>query len=154
MTIRWQVALLLSLAAVVFQSCSALGRFVRRNDPPPGCSQTHYLEAVSLSIYPDPLPDARQIDGWRLRVRSDSPEECRATIRIVEVERNLPAAEGGGNLILGVNDIKLSPVRDYRFAGDERCFNVVGESQGNKVEIKGPEAFCALHIDKSWWTMR
>ena len=142
-------------AAVVFQSCGAFSRLIGRSGPPVArCSEVHQLEAVSLSIYPDPLPENRQIEEWRLRVRSDSQEECHANIRIVEVERDLLAAQGGGSLILGVNDLKLSPVRDYRFTGDERCFNVVTESQDDKIQIKGPRTFCALHIDKSWWTMR
>jgi hypothetical protein len=112
------------------------------------------MEVVSLRIYPDPLPDARRIDEWRLRVRSDTAEECQAFIRIVEVERDIVAAEAGAFLILGVNEIKLPPAQNYQFTGSERCFNVVARYKENQINIEGPKTFCALHIDDRWWTMR
>lgn len=106
-------------------------------------------------MYPDPLPDARRIEEWRLRVRSDAPEECHVFIRIVEIEREgVVAAEGASALMRGVNEIKLGSAQNYRFTSNERCFNVVVQSQESKVQLEGPQAFCALHIDNQWWTMR
>ncbi len=149
MLITRRLLFIVCAAALIFQSC-----VFRKTDSPAACSQRHHLEVVSLSIYPDPLPDARRIDEWRLRVRFDTPEECQALIRIVEIERDIVAAETAAFLILGVNEIKLPPAQDYRFTADERCFNVVAQSKEAELQIKGPHAFCALHIDNRWWTMR
>jgi hypothetical protein len=141
--------LLLTLAAT--SGCS-----VFRRQPPPTsvCSESHGLEVVSLAIYPDPLPDTRRLDEWRLRVRSDTPQECNVAFRIVEVEHDTVAAERNAFLILGVNDLTVGPKVDYQFTGDQRCFKVVAESNKTPLDVRGPKSFCAVHVDGSWWSMR
>jgi hypothetical protein len=149
MATTWSLAFLLMVLATIFQSC-----VFRKTDLPAPCTERLHLEVVSLSIYPDPLPDARPIDEWRLRVRSDTPAECQAFIRVVEVEREIVAAEAAAFLILGVNEVKLRPSQNYQFTGNERCFNVVAQLKEGKIQIEGRQTFCALHIDNRWWTLR
>ena len=146
----FRLAFLLAVAAImIFQNC-AFGK----SDLPIPCSQRDHLEIVSLSIYPDPLPDTRRVEEWRLRLRFDSAEECQTPVRIVEIERDVVAAETAALLKSGVNEIKLAPAQDYRFTANERCFNVVVASKESKIQIDGPQTFCALRIDNRWWTMR
>jgi hypothetical protein len=147
--------LLLGLPTVIIQSCSALNVFKKTEAPAATvCNQAQHVEVVSLAFYPDPLPDARRIDEWRLRVRSDTPDECQTLIQIVEVERELVAAQSSAYLILGVNEIKLIPDPEYRFTANERCFNVIAKSADGAIQIEGPKTFCALRIDNRWWTIR
>jgi hypothetical protein len=100
------------------------------------------------------LPDTRRLDEWRLRVRSDTPQECNVGFKIVEVEHETVAAERNAFLILGVNDLTVGPKVSYQFTGDQRCFKVVAESNNAALDVRGPKSFCAMHVDNSWWTMR
>jgi hypothetical protein len=111
------------------------------------------VSIVSLGIYPDPLADGNPITEWNLRVHSEGEETCSAPIHIVEVEREIVAAETSALIKAGTNDLKLAPRRDYRLTGDTRCFNVVwtAPKSGTKPEV--PKSFCALRID-NWWSMR
>jgi hypothetical protein len=111
------------------------------------------MSIVSLGIYPDPLADGGGVAEWSLRVRSDSDEVCRSSFQIVEVEREVVAAETSALIKSGANDIKLAPAPDYRLTGDTRCFNVVVAGAAADTKTETPKNFCALHIDK-WWTMR
>ena len=138
---------LLAVGAVV-----VLPNFVFGRDVAKPCSQRDHLKIASLSIYPDPLPDSSRVEEWRLRLRSDGKEACQIPIRIVEVERDVVVAESAAVVEAGANEITLAPAPDYRFATDTRCFVVVA-STDRKIQIEGPKAFCALHID-NWWTMR
>jgi len=148
-----RLLLLFGLAVAIIQSCSALN-VSTKTESPAVCNQAEHLEVVSLAFYPDPLPDARRIDEWRLRVRSDTPNECQTLIQIVEVEREFVAAESSAYLILGVNEIKLIPDQEYRFSASERCFNIIAKSTEGAIRLEGPKTFCALRIDNRWWTMR
>jgi hypothetical protein len=112
------------------------------------------LEILSLSIYPDPLPTTRRLEEWNLRLRSDSAEDCQTPIRIIEIERDIVAAETAAHIKVGANEIKFTPVPAYRFTANERCFNVVVASKETKIQIDGPQTFCALLLDNRWWTMR
>jgi len=111
------------------------------------------VSIVSLGIYPDPLANGRKISAWNLRVRSDSEETCRAPIHIVEVERDIVAAETSALIKTGTNDLKLASTPDYWLTGDTRCFNVVWTAAGSQTKREAPQSFCALLID-NWWTMR
>jgi hypothetical protein len=141
---------LLIFAIIATAGCSVF----RRRNTAVVCGEDHGLEVVSLGMDPDPLPDTRRLDEWRLRVRSDTPRECNALFRIVEVEHDVVAAEKSAFLILGVNDIKIGPKVSYTFAGDQRCFKVVAEANNTALDVRGPKSFCAMHVDNSWWTMR
>ena len=143
-----RLAFLLGVAGMIFQNCA----FSKSDSPT--CNQRDHLEIVSLSIYPDPLPDMKRLEEWSLRLRFNGAEECQTSIRITEVERDIVTAETVALLRLGVNAIKLVPAQDYRFTANERCFKVVVASKESQIQIDGPQTFCALHIDNRWWTMR
>jgi hypothetical protein len=145
----FRLAFLLGIAALVIFQNSAFG-----NDSPKPCSPRDHLKIVSLSIYPDPLPDTKRVEEWLLRLRSDSAGECQTPIRIIEMERDIVAAETAALIKSGANEIKLAPAPDYRFTANERCFNVIVASEESKIKIDGPQAFCALRINNRWWTMR
>jgi hypothetical protein len=119
------------------------------------CGKEHKLEIVSLAIYPDPLPESRRIDQWRVRIRSDAPKECQTTIRIVEAGTSDPITQEK-LLILSpsVNDISLSAGERYRLTGTERCFDVVTDSDGSKSSIDSARKWCARLVDGRWWSMR
>ena len=149
-----RLILLFGIAAALIQSCGVVSSFRTTTESPAVCNQAQHLEVVSLALFPDPLPDARRIDEWRLRVRSDTPNECQTLLQIVEVERELVAAQSSAFLILGVNEIKLIPEPEYRFTASERCFNIIAKSTEGAIQLEGPKTFCALRIDNRWWTMR
>jgi hypothetical protein len=142
--------ILLLLGIIAACGCSVF----RKPAVPAACSESHGLEVVSLGIYPDPLPDTRRLDEWRLRVRSDTPQECNVAFSIVEVESETVAAERNAFLILGVNDLTIGPKVNYQFSGDQRCFKVVAHSYNTPLDVHGPTSFCAMHVANSWWSMR
>jgi hypothetical protein len=119
------------------------------------CGKEHKLEIVSLAIYPDPLPESRRIDEWRVRIRSDAPKECQTTIRIVETGTSDPITQEK-LLVLSpsVNDISLSTAERYRLTGTERCFDVMTDSDGSKRSVDSPKKWCARLVDGRWWSMR
>ncbi len=118
------------------------------------CSHSDHLKIISLSIHPDPLPDASRVEEWLLRLRYNSEAECQTVIQIVETEREVVAAEAAVLIRSGANEIKLTPAPDYRFMANERCFNVVLTATDSKIESEDRQAFCVLRIDNRWWTMR
>ena len=118
------------------------------------CGQRDRLNIVSLSIYADPLPDKSRVEAWLLRLRSSSEADCQTVIRVIETERDMVAAETLALIRWGANEIKLAPAPGYQFTADEGCFDVVLVSKQSKIKIDGPSAFCALHIDNRFWTMR
>jgi len=140
---------LLIAAAIVALPNSLFGA----TSPKP-CNQSDHLKIVSLSIYPDPLTDAQHLERWDLRIRSESEEACETPIRIVEVERNIVAAQTNALIETGANAIKLAPAPDYQFTANERCFNVVLTATESKSATDDRQLFCAVRIDNRWWTMR
>jgi len=138
------------MGAVVFQSCT-----FRQGERAVSCGTEQKLEIVSLALYPDPLPESRRIDEWRMRIRSDAPKECQTTIRVVETGTSDPISQEK-LLVLSpsVNDISLSAAERYRLTGTERCFDVVADSDGSKQPIDSPRKWCARLVDGRWWSMR
>jgi hypothetical protein len=76
------------MGAIVCQSC-----IFRQQERAVSCGKENKFEIVSLAIYPDPLPESRRIDEWRVRIRSDAPKECQTTIRIVETGTSDPITQ-------------------------------------------------------------
>ena len=111
--------------------------FVFGADLPKPCRQSDHLEILSLSIYPDPLPTTRRVEEWNLRLRSDSAEDCQIPIRIIEIERDVVAAETAAHIKVGANEIKFTPAPAYRFTANERCFNVIVASKETKLQVPG-----------------
>src|SRR4030095_8249879 len=71
-------AMMLGLTALILQSCAT------SQTPHQGsCGKTPKLELESLTMFPDPLPEARKIDQWRATIRSDSSDICHATLAII-----------------------------------------------------------------------
>src|SRR5690348_4716835 len=68
-SVRRLAASVLALGILATCGCSIF----HRSTGSAVCAESHGLEVVSLAIYPDPLPDTRRLDEWRLRVRSDTP---------------------------------------------------------------------------------
>ena len=145
----FRLAFLLGAAAIVIYHDFAFGGAL-----PKPCSQSDRLEILSLSFYPDPLPTPRRLEEWNLRLRSDSADDCQTPIRIIEMERDIVAAETAAHIKVGANEIKLTPAPAYQFTANERCFKVVVASEESKIQIDGPQTFCALLLDNRWWTMR
>jgi hypothetical protein len=135
------------LMGLIFQSCGAV-----RTGP---CSKTQNLELVSLAMYRDPLPEARKIDQWRAIIRSDSSAICQTSISIAEAEsKQLITHETKTDLSLGINQILLYSLDDYRLSGKEVCFEVNVSIDGNKIPIDAARRFCARTIDRGLWSMR
>ena len=119
------------------------------------CGQTPNLEVISLTMFPDPLPEARKIDQWRAILRSDSSDLCQTTLAIVEEGKPQPVAqERKVELTLGANEILFTSIDSYRMSGNRICFEITGYLDGSKAAIKSPRRFCARTIDKGLWSMR
>ena len=119
------------------------------------CGRTPNLELVSLAMAPDPLPEARKIDTWRAIIRSDSADVCRTTIDVVEAESQKPVTpELRSEVSLGMNEVILDSLANYRLSGNEICFTVGAYINNNKVALQSPRRFCARTIDRGWWSMR
>ena len=142
--------MLLIALVIVCQSC-----IFWRGEGAVACGKEHKLEIVSLAIYPDPLPESRRIDQWRVRIRSDAPKECQTTIRIVEAGTSDPITQEK-LLILSpsVNDISLSTAESYRLTGKEQCFEAVIDRDGSRRPVDSPQKWCARLVDGRWWSMR
>jgi len=144
-----QIALF-CLIAMSFAGCAAL-----TNPYLGSCGKTPNLEIVSLTMFPDPLPESRKIDQWRAIVRSDSSELCQTTLAIVEEGKTQPITpERQVELTLGANEILFTSVDSYRMRGNRICFEITGYLDGNKTALKSPRRFCARVIDKGVWSMR
>ena len=144
-----QIALF-CLIAIGISGCATLA-----NSYLGSCGKTPNLEVVSLTMFPDPLPESRKIDQWRAIVRSDSAELCQTTLAIVEEGKSQPLTqERKVELTLGANEILLYSTDDYRLTGNRTCFELTGYINGNKAAIATPRRFCARTIDKGWWSMR
>ena len=119
------------------------------------CGRTPKLELVSLALAPDPLPEARKIDTWRAIIRSDSADVCQTTLDIVEAETQKPVTpELQSEVSLGMNEVILDSLADYRLSGNEICFTVGAYINNNKITLESPRRFCARTIDRGWWSMR
>jgi hypothetical protein len=141
---------LFCLIAIGLSGCATL------SDPYLGsCGKKPNLEIISLTMFPDPLPEARKIDQWRAIMRSDSAELCQTTLAIVEEGKSHPITqERKVELTLGANEILFTSVDSYRMSGNRICFEITGYLDGNKAPVKSPRRFCARTIDKGWWSMR
>ena len=119
------------------------------------CGRTPNLELVSLAMAPDPLPEARKIDTWRAIIRSDSADVCQSTLDVVEAETQKPVTpELQSEVSLGMNEVILDSLANYRLSGNEICFTVGAYINGNKIALQSPRRFCARTIDRGWWSMR
>ena len=138
------------MGAIGFQSC-----IFRQPEHAVLCGQEQKLEVVSIAIYPDPLPESRRIDEWRVRIRSDAPKECQTTVRLVETGASNPITQE--KLLVfspGMNDISLNLAESYRLSGTEQCFAAVTDSDGSKRPVDSPRKWCARLVDGRWWSMR
>jgi hypothetical protein len=146
-------AMVLGLTALILQSCAT------SQTPHQGsCGKTPKLELESLTMFPDPLPEARKIDQWRAIIRSDSSAICHATlavVAIVEDGKTEPITlEKQAELSLGANNIVLYTIDSHRLSGKEVCFEMTAHINGNKAPIEAPRRACARTIDRGWWSMR
>ena len=140
----------LALFFIVAAEAFVTPRTAAGNDDVRPCDS---VSIVSLGMYPDPLADGNKVTEWNLRVHSDGEKTCRVPIRIVELERNVVAAETSALIETGTNDLKLGSMPDYRLTGETRCFNVIWTAAETRTKPEAPQTFCALHID-NWWSMR
>jgi len=113
------------------------------------------LELVALTMYRDPLPEARRIDQWRAIIRSDGQGVCRATLNIVDgAKKELISHQAETELSLGTNEVILYSLDNYRLTGNEVCFEVNASIGADKVNLKSPQPFCARTMGSGWWSMR
>jgi hypothetical protein len=138
------------LLALALQSCGLWQK------PRAGsCPKMPKLEVVSLAMIPDPLPEARKINQWRVIVRSDSSELCQATLGIVEADtEKWVTPEQKSELSLGTNDVTFYALSDYRLSGTEVCFELIAHIGEDKISVDSRRRFCARTIDRGWWSMR
>jgi len=119
------------------------------------CGKTPNLELTSLTMYRDPLPEARKIDEWRAIVRSDSSDVCQTTLTVVDAEtKQVISHQTKIDLTLGANEIPLYSIEDYRLSGNQVCFEVTAYINGAQAPLDSPRTFCARTIDRGWWSMR
>jgi len=119
------------------------------------CGKTPNLELTSLTMYRDPLPEARKIDEWRAIIRSDSSDVCQTTVTIADAEtKRIISLETKIDLTLGANEVPLYSIDDYRLSGKQVCFEVNAYINGNQAPLDSPRQFCARTIEKGWWSMR
>jgi len=119
------------------------------------CGKTPNLELTSLTMYRDPLPEARKIDEWRAIIRSDSSDVCQTTVTIADAEtKRIISLETKIDLTLGANEVPLYSIDDYRLSGKQVCFEVNAYINGNQAPLDSPGPFCARTIEKGWWSMR
>jgi hypothetical protein len=136
--------------ALMFQGCA-----VPQNPYVGSCSKVPKPEIISLAMSPDPLPEARRIDQWRVIIRSDSSDLCQATLDVVESNTGkVITEEKPSEITLGANEIFLNSLEDYRLSGDLICFEVNAYIGGTKVAIKSSRRFCARRFNRSWFSMR
>jgi hypothetical protein len=145
------LAFLFVLSASLFQACA-----MTQQTPHMGsCGKSPNLELVSLTMFPDPLPEARKIDQWRAMIRSDSADLCQTTLSIAEAGSTEPITqEVRTELTLGTNEVRLYSLDNYRLSGKEICFEVNAYIDGKKVSLDAPRRSCARTIDQGWWSMR
>ena len=143
-------ALTLSASVLLLQSCS-----VAQIPYMGSCGRTPNLELVSLAMTPDPLPEARKIDQWRVMIRSDSSDICETTLGVMEADTDRPITpEKQTELSLGVNEFTIFSLEDYRLSGSESCFEVSAYIHNQLITLQSPRRFCARTIDRGWWSMR
>lgn len=144
-------ACVLFSASLFLQSCGSVGQIPYESE----CRRSPNLEIVSLTMNPDPLPEARKIDRWRAIIRSDGADICPTTLAVVEAESDKPVtSEKLAELSLGTNEVTLTALQDYRLSGREICFAVSAFAHSQPVTLKSPRRFCARTIDSGWWSMR
>ncbi len=140
---------LFGLIAMGLSACAVANSYLG------ACGKKPNLEVVSLAMFPDPLPEARKIDQWRVIVRSDSAELCQTTLAIIEEGKSQPITqERKVELTLGANEILFTSNDSYRMSGNRICFEITGYLDGTKAAIAAPRRFCARAIDKGLWSMR
>src|SRR5581483_10488547 len=110
---------------------------------------------MSLTMYRDPLPEARKIDEWRAIIRSDSSAVCQTTLTVVDAEtKKVISLETKIDLTLGANEVPLYSIDDYRLSGNQACFEVNAYINGQQAPLEAPRPFCARTIEKGGWSMR
>jgi len=146
------------LIAAVFAIC---GCAYWSSKPPPApppaiaCGPQQPLEVLSLSLYPDPLPETRRVDSWRAIIRSDGTEICHIDLQVREKDK-----EQGATLLYtvhlsaGTNKVILNGADDYRVHGTELCYQVVSVVEGVAKPLSTSETFCAREMTKDSWSMR
>jgi hypothetical protein len=103
------------------------------------CRRSDRLQIQDLDMSPDPMVEGQRIRSWKVRVQFDGNREIVAQARRV-------------NLRPGVNEIDLRPVENYRFRGNEHCFNVQVDLEGSRKEVDAARRFCAHQ--RPAWSMR
>ena len=145
--------MVLGLTALILQSCAT-----SQNPHQGSCGKTPKLELESLTMFPDPLPEARKIDQWRAIIRSDSSDICHATLAIVAIiedgKTEPITLQKQAELSLGANNTVLYALDSYRLSGKEVCFEMTAYINGNKAPLEAPRRTCARTIDRGWWSMR
>jgi hypothetical protein len=138
------------LFALTLQACA-----LQQTPYTGSCGKAPKLELMSLTMFPDPLPEARKIDQWRAMIRSDSSEVCQTTLSIIATGGSEPITqEAKAELTLGANDIRLYSLDNYRLSGKEICFEINAYIDGKKISLDAPRRSCAHSIDSGWWSMR
>jgi hypothetical protein len=125
--------------------------------PPPAiaCGQQQPLEVLSLSFYPDPLPETRRVDSWRAMIRSDGTEICHIDLQVTEKDKDQSATLlYTVHLSAGTNRVLLIGADDYRVHGTELCYQVVAVIDGTAKPLPTKQTFCAKELDKDSWSMR
>ena len=119
------------------------------------CGKAPNLALTSLTMYRDPLPEARKIDEWRAIIRSDSSDVCQTTLNVVDAEnKKVISLDTKIDLTLGANEVPLYSIDDYRLSGNQVCFQINAYINGAQAPLESPRPFCARTIERGWWSMR
>ena len=116
-----------------------------------GCRRGDRLQIQDLDMSPDPMVEGQRIRSWKVRVQFDGNRECETEIAVRE-GGEIVAQARRINLRPGINEIDLRPVENYRFRGNEHCFNVQVDLEGSRRDVDAARRFCAHQ--RPAWSMR
>jgi hypothetical protein len=149
------------LAALAAAAFAISGCASSSSTPPPApapaiaCGPQQPLELLSLSFYPDPLPETRRVDQWRAIIRSDGREICHIDLQVTEKDKNQGATLlYTVHLSAGTNNVALNGADDYRMHGTELCYQVIAIVDGAPKPLPTKQTFCAKEMTKDSWSMR
>jgi hypothetical protein len=117
------------------------------------CSPPHRLRILDLDMVPDPVPQGRQVDNWRVTIQSDRTGECQTTIQVFDQDQ----VAGYGQALRikpgkGVYTLQAAPA--YRFQGQDRCLIVQANVGGFFTPIEAQKAFCARGKTLTVWSLK
>jgi len=115
------------------------------------CRRGDRLQIQDLDMSPDPMVEGQRMKSWKVRIQFDGNRECETEISVRE-GGDIVAQARRVNLRPGVNEIDLRPVENYRFRGNEHCFNVHVDLEGSRREVDAARRFCAQQ--RAAWSMR